>query len=181
MDVDGVLSDAGITYGSGGQEIKRFFVRDGQGLYLAKLAGIKLAVITVRESEAVFRRCNELNVDYLFQGIDDKWSILQRIMNEVGIDPEEIAYIGDDLVDIPVMEKVGFPVAVGDAVQEVKEVAKHVTQKKGGNGAVRETVEYILKGMGLWEKTLRDYFEKITSSPSKDGRTGSSESREPTR
>ena len=169
LDVDGVLSDGGITYGSGGLEIKKFYVRDGLGIFLAKLAGIKIAVITVRESEAVGRRCGELKVDYLCQGTSDKWKALSGIIDEMGIAASEVAYVGDDLVDIPVMRKIGFPVAVADAVGEVKALARYVTAMAGGRGAVRDAVEHILKGEERWDMTLEKYFDQIRSSD--DGTT----------
>jgi 3-deoxy-D-manno-octulosonate 8-phosphate phosphatase (KDO 8-P phosphatase) len=161
-DVDGVLTDGGIIYGSGDIELKRFHVTDGLAVRLAKLAGLKVAVITVRRSEAVRRRCSELKVDFLVQGTEDKWPVLSEILEKTGIHPRDVAYIGDDLVDIPVLQKVGYPVAVGDAVNEVKAVARYVTERRGGDGAVRQAVEHILNACGLWEHAIARYMEEIT-------------------
>ncbi len=162
MDVDGVLSDGGIYHGTGGVELKRFHVRDGMGVTLAIRAGILPVVITVRESEAVRRRAEDLKIAEVHQGILRKWDCLSEVLDRRGFTPEETAYVGDDVVDVPVMRRVGFPIAVGDAVEEVKREAKWVTAEGGGRGAVREAVEMILKHEGRWDEIVNDLISELS-------------------
>jgi 3-deoxy-D-manno-octulosonate 8-phosphate phosphatase (KDO 8-P phosphatase) len=162
MDVDGVLTTGGIIHGTGGVELKQFHVRDGMGITLAKRAGILPVVITVRESEAVRRRAEELKIEEIHQGIHRKWDCLEEILTRRGVDPEAVAYVGDDLVDLPVMRRVGLPIAVADAVDEVKQGAAWVTSQPGGRGAVREAVEMILKRDGKWESVLDELFNELS-------------------
>ena len=145
MDVDGVLTDGSIIYGAGDLEIKVFYVKDGQGITLARRAKIEIAFITSRVSDALIKRAKDLGVIEVHQGVKDKWECLKKIIKRYNITPKEVAYIGDDIIDIPVMKKVGFPVAVADAVEEVKNIAKYITKTPGGRGAVREVIEMILK------------------------------------
>ncbi len=144
MDVDGVLTDGSIIYGAEDIEIKIFYVKDGQGITLARRARIEVAFITTRISDALLKRAKDLGVIEVHQGIQDKLACIKKIMSRYNLTQEEVMYIGDDIVDIPVMEFVGFPVAVVDAVDEVKKIAKYVTKKPGGRGAVREIVEMVL-------------------------------------
>lgn len=145
LDVDGVLTDGSIIYGAGDLEIKTFYVKDGQGITLARKARIEVAFITSRISDALIKRAKDLGVIEVHQGVDDKWACLEKIMTRYNFEREEILYIGDDIVDIPVMRNVGYPVAVADAVEEVKKIAKYITKKPGGRGAVREVIEMVLK------------------------------------
>jgi len=145
MDVDGVLTDGSIIYGAGDLEIKVFYVKDGQGITLARRAKIEIAFITSRVSDALIKRAKDLGVIEVHQGVEDKWECLKKIIKRYNITPKEVAYIGDDIIDIPVMKKVGFPVAVADAVEEVKNIAKYITKTPGGRGAIREVIEMILK------------------------------------
>jgi len=150
MDVDGVLTDGGIYYGDG-IEIKRFHVQDGMGITLIIRAGIVPFIITARKSAATERRARELGIAETYQGIDDKLSCLEQLIRKHGIDYHEIAYVGDDLSDVSVMKKVGLPIAVANAVEEVRRLAKYVTSSRGGSGAVREACEYVLKINGFQE------------------------------
>jgi 3-deoxy-D-manno-octulosonate 8-phosphate phosphatase (KDO 8-P phosphatase) len=145
MDVDGVLSDGGIYYGDSGLEIKRFHVRDGMGITMLRNAGVVPFIITARRSEATARRARELGIDEAHQGIRDKLSCLRDIAGRHNAALEEISFLGDDLADLPVLGAVGLPMAVGDAVEEVKAVAEYVTSLPGGHGAVREACERVLE------------------------------------
>ncbi len=149
MDVDGVLTDGGIYYGDGQLEIKRFHVQDGMGITLLRKAGIIPFVITARRSVATERRARELNIRETFQGVRDKLECLERLIRRYGFSSEEIAYIGDDLSDLEILKRVGLPLAVANAVEEVRNIAHYVTKRSGGNGAVREACEYVLNHNGI--------------------------------
>lgn len=158
FDVDGVLTDGGIIYGTSGMEIKRFDCKDGLGLRLWLKAGFDLAIITGRESVAVSERAKDLNLKYIYQKCGDKAEVLKRFSLESGVPLKEICVVGDDIIDIPMMRSAGLAVAVGDASIECKEAAQLVTLKAGGRGAAREVIEYILKGRSLWDKVIADYY-----------------------
>ncbi|HEX2954933.1 MAG TPA: HAD-IIIA family hydrolase [Bacillota bacterium] len=151
MDVDGVLTDGGIMLGSNGEELKVFNVRDGMGLSLIRQAGIRTAILTGRSSEPVRRRAEELHITYCMQGLSDKKSALISLMEKESLDPEEVAYIGDDLNDLGPMTAVGLSIAVGDAAPEVGAAAAYRCRAAGGKGAVREAVELILKAQERWD------------------------------
>jgi len=155
MDVDGVLTDGRLYYTEEGERIKVFNVQDGLGIKLLQKAGIKTGVISGRESEALRNRLFELGVEEVFMGRFEKEGILEEILSRNGISAEEVGFVGDDLVDIPVLKRVGFPVAVGDASEEVKRYAVYVTMREGGKGAVREVVDLILALRG--EKPVKKY------------------------
>jgi len=159
-DVDGVLTDGKIIYAED-SETKQFAVIDGLGITLARRAGVEVAFITVRHSEAVRRRATDLGVIELHQGVRRKWDRLKEIMGRHGLSPAEVAYVGDDLVDLVPMRNVGLPIAVANAVQEVKEAAVFVTERRGGEGAVREAIEKILKAKGVWEDTKTKYLSEL--------------------
>ncbi len=158
LDVDGVLTDGSIVIDSEGRELKFFNVRDGHAIKLLQRAGIPVGFISGRFSEATLRRAKDLSVDKVYVGAKDKLSVFHDLLEELGTSEKKVCYIGDDLVDIPVMRRVGFPVAVGDAMDEVKKVAVYVTSLPGGKGAVREVAEIILKSKGLWEELTRRYY-----------------------
>ncbi len=168
FDVDGVLSDGKITIGQDGELAKSFHCRDGQGITLLHNAGIKTAIITGRRSEIVRRRAEELQITDVYQGVKNKNEAYEVLKEKYDLEDREIAYIGDDIVDLPVLVRVGLSCAVGDAVAEVKSEADYIASAYGGNGAVRECVELILKAQDKWhaivvgflggrasEKTLR--------------------------
>ena len=159
LDVDGVMTDGRIIYDSDGGETKAFDVKDGHGLKLLQRAGIRVGIITGRQSAIVARRAAELGIEIVYQGIKDKSVPFNEIMQTLALAPEEIAYVGDDIVDLPVMRKVGFSVTVADAVDDVKPFADMVTKRSGGRGAVREVCDFILKESGRWPAVTRHYFE----------------------
>ena len=156
LDVDGVLTTGAIYYGSDGFEMKGFHIHDGLGLKLLQQAGLLLAIISGKKSEAVARRLQELNIQHIYLGFEDKLPIYEKIKQELGLQDHEIAYMGDDLPDLPVLNEVGFAVAVSNAVAEVKKAADYVTEKRGGHGAVREVVEMILNVQGKWPQIVAD-------------------------
>lgn len=160
VDVDGVLTDGKIIYSDDAEE-KQFAVVDGLGITLAMRAGLEVAIITVRESEPVRRRARDLGIKEVHQGVRRKWERLKEIIDKSGFAPEEIAYVGDDLVDLIPMRRVGLPIAVANAVPEVVEAAVFVTERRGGEGAVREAIEAILKAKGIWEETKANYLSEL--------------------
>jgi 3-deoxy-D-manno-octulosonate 8-phosphate phosphatase (KDO 8-P phosphatase) len=157
VDVDGVLTDGGIIYTDRGDELKVFHVRDGSGLKLWQKIGKRSACITGRRSELVIRRCNELGISPVIQGVDDKRAALKTLLGEMKLKPEETCYIGDDVPDLGPMRDVGLAVAVADACPEALDDAHYVTAARGGQGAVREVIELILKCQGTWEDLIAKF------------------------
>ncbi|GAB6099441.1 hypothetical protein JCM16358_13200 [Halanaerocella petrolearia] len=144
-DVDGVLTDGRIILGNDGEEFKFFHVQDGMGIKLAQDAGIKTAIITGRESKLVERRADELKINEVHQNIDDKLGVFSDLLNRYGISEDEVAYIGDDVNDLPILDKVGLALTVDNGVSQVKKAADYITEHAGGRGAVREAIELILQ------------------------------------
>ncbi|HKW25179.1 MAG TPA: HAD hydrolase family protein [Terriglobales bacterium] len=184
FDVDGVLTDgtiwlfpapAGVQLstqqharkqgGEGGfgfvsqsmVEAKGFHAHDGTAISLARLAGIKTGLITKRISETVALRARDLKLDHAYQGIQDKLTVFEEILAKESLRPEQAAYVGDDVIDLPVMRNCGLGVAVANARAEVKDEAHYITEHRGGDGALRDVVEYILKAQGKWEEVVREY------------------------
>lgn len=157
LDVDGVLTDGGIIYNDNNVETKAFNVKDGLGIKLLMKAGINTAIVTGRTSKTLYHRCNDLGIDQIFDGVNNKASVLNRILEKADLTPEKIAFIGDDLPDIPLFKKVGLSIAVADAPETVRENADMITSAEGGKGAVREVCEAILKAKGLWEQILESF------------------------
>ena len=160
LDVDGVLTKGEIVYTSSGEEIKAFHAKDGLGLALAHRMGLQTAIITGRTSPMVERRAKELRISHIQMGSHNKSAGLQDLLHTLDLGAHEIAYMGDDLNDLGIMSKVGLAMTPLDGAPEIKEVAHHICQAKGGEGAVREAVEYILKQEGLWEDAVRSYREE---------------------
>jgi len=156
-DVDGVLTDGGIRLLDHGGQIVVFHIRDGMGVRLWREAGKKFGIVTGRELAAVRRRAEDLKFDVVRMGIDDKLPAVDAIAAELGIGREAICFIGDDLLDLRVIQAVGLGVAVADAAEEVRQAAKYTTSVRGGDGAVRELIEVILKNTGRWEEVMRRY------------------------
>src|SRR4030042_2562046 len=154
LDVDGVMTDGGIILGPGSMELKRFDARDGMGIALARAAGLRIAILTIRDSEAVRRRAMELGIDEVQQGLLHKEEGYQAILKKHGLKDEEVAYIGDDIPDIPILRRAGLSICVADGAQETKQVSHYVTRRRGGEGAVREVVEMLLDGMGKKEEAI---------------------------
>lgn len=157
-DVDGVLTDGGIILDSNGVETKRFDVKDGHGLKLLQRAGIQVALLTGRESQIVSYRADELQITEVIQGAKNKAEAYETLKARTGCQDAEIAYVGDDVVDIPVLRQVGLALAVEDAVDEVRAIAHYISSLPGGKGAVREIVQLILKTQNLWEGVLERYY-----------------------
>lgn len=157
FDVDGVLTDGAIIYGNDGGEMKAFNVQDGLGISLAHRAGLATAIITGRESEMVKRRGTELKITHIYQNALDKAVLLHQLCTDHSLNPAEVAYVGDDLNDLPVLLRVGFAAAVANAVPEVKEHVHYVARREGGRGAVREIIEYILRAQNKWDDVVAHY------------------------
>lgn len=154
IDIDGTFTDGSIYYDETGNEIKKFSVKDGVGLVIARACGIRIMVLTGRACGATERRMRELGVDYLFQEIKDKRSFLSRFMAEHDIKEEELGYIGDDLNDLAAMGLAGFVGCPADACREVRELAKYISPLRGGCGAVRDVIEYFLTEAGQWDAAV---------------------------
>lgn len=155
LDVDGVMTDGGIILIGQELEAKRFDVQDGMGVNLARFAGIKVGIVTSRISDAVIRRSTELGIDDVSQGTVHKADALDPLLKKYGIRPSEVAYIGDDIQDIPLLNRVGVSIAVQNAVAAVKECSIYTTQARGGHGAIREAVEWLLDLRGDKEKAYK--------------------------
>ena len=158
LDVDGVLTDGGIVYDDGGREIKRFHVRDGHGIKMIQRAGVEVGIITGRSSGVVAIRAKELGISLVRQGATDKVAAWREILASRGISPEGTAYVGDDIVDVPLLKSVGFAAAPADAEAYVLDAVDFVSSRGGGRGAVREIVEFILRSGGRWDAATSRYF-----------------------
>ena len=161
LDVDGVLTDGSILINDRGQEVKAFHVKDGHGLRLLMDEGIHVALISGRHSGAVRHRAEDLGIQGIHLGIKDKERLLQGILKEKGLQAEQVCCVGDDLPDLVMFQHAGLRIAVADAAPEVKEAAHWVTLKKGGQGAVREVCELILKAQGRWPQQETPERQKI--------------------
>lgn len=157
LDVDGVLTDGRIIYDSAGRDMKFFDVHDGLGVYLLKKAGIPTILITAKGSRAIKPRARDMRVEAVFENISPKTVVLDKILKKYKLNSDEVCFVGDDLVDLCLMKKVGFPIAVFNAAPEIKEVASYITLKQGGRGAVREVAELILKAQDKWEELVGLY------------------------
>ena len=157
LDVDGVLTNGVVYISSRGEELKAFHLRDGQGLKLLQRAGIGIVLLSGRFSEATARRAEELGIGEVYHGIIGKLPLYERILCEKGLGDEEVAYVGDDLMDLPILRRAGFSATIADGIEEAKDIAHYVTYRKGGEGAVREVVELILRSQGKWEEVTAIY------------------------
>jgi 3-deoxy-D-manno-octulosonate 8-phosphate phosphatase (KDO 8-P phosphatase) len=157
MDCDGVLTDGRIWLTEDGGEQKSFNTHDGLGLALLHRAGLRSGVITGRTSSGLARRAGELEIEFVRQGDPNKVEAFEEILRLAGVEEDEVAFVGDDLTDIPLMLRVELAVAVADAVEEVRSVAHFVTRREGGRGAVREVIELILKSQGHWNDLVEGY------------------------
>jgi 3-deoxy-D-manno-octulosonate 8-phosphate phosphatase (KDO 8-P phosphatase) len=157
LDVDGVLTDGRIIYDSKGRDSKFFDVHDGLGVYLLKKAGRTTVLITAKSSRTIKPRARDMRVAEIFAGVSPKSSVFNRILKRYNVVPEQVCFVGDDLVDLCLMNRVGFAVAVFNACAEIKNLAHYITQKKGGRGAVREIAELILKSQGKWQEMVGLY------------------------
>jgi len=160
LDVDGVLTDGTITYTEDGGEIKSFHTRDGLGIKLLQRAGIEVGLITARLSEAVTRRAGDLGLRHVYQKVTDKVTAYERIRADLGLQHAEIAYVGDDWLDIPLLIRVGFAATVADGAPEVKKLVHYVTRRSGGRGAVREICDLILEAREARDGLLADFLNR---------------------
>jgi 3-deoxy-D-manno-octulosonate 8-phosphate phosphatase (KDO 8-P phosphatase) len=156
MDVDGTLTDGTITYTANGTELKSFHARDGAGIKLLPKAGITAAIVSGRSSKATQKRAAELGIAEVHQGVSDKVATLDALRKRLGLEMTEVAFVGDDLTDVPAMRAAGFSAAPGDADPEARRVATYVCNAHGGRGAVREAIEHLLRSLGAWNDVLRD-------------------------
>lgn len=161
LDVDGVLTDGGIYLDDNGLESKRFDVRDGMGIRLLRQAGLSVGVVTARRSRSVAKRAEELALTFVHQGVQDKWSCLQQELRRAGIEPYQCAYMGDDLVDLGVLQRVGLATAPLDAVGEVRHRVHWVATHHGGRGAVRELAENLLHTQARWQAVIAPFVDPV--------------------
>jgi len=158
MDVDGTITDGSVTLLSqpdgSALEIKTFDAHDGQAMTLGRTAGLRLGVITGRESAALRRRMREMGVEFVYEKQPHKAAAFEEVLGKAGVTPSAVAFLGDDLPDIPVMKLAGLAVAVGNAAPEVKKISHYITKAVGGKGAARELIELILKSKGIWEQLI---------------------------
>ena len=159
FDVDGVLTNGSITYSEDDRELKSFNVKDGQILKYLKSSGIVIGAITGRSSKAVQRRCAELKLDFFEQGVADKWTVVQAKAHEYGLDYHEIAYLGDDLIDLRTISEVGLGVTPLDALEYIQSHADFISSKRGGDGVLREVGDLILDSQGKLEIILKEHLK----------------------
>jgi 3-deoxy-D-manno-octulosonate 8-phosphate phosphatase (KDO 8-P phosphatase) len=157
LDVDGVLTDGRLFYGPDGQALTAFHILDGHGIAMAIRAGLSLAIVTGRESEAVARRAREMGIREIHQKATDKLPVFEGLLAKSGLDASQAACMGDDLPDLPLLRRAGLAITVPDAVDEVRAAAHYVTRRPGGQGAVREAVELLLKSQSHWPAVLERY------------------------
>ena len=159
FDVDGVLTDGGLYLSDSGEEFKRFNSLDGHGLKMLKASGVELAIITGRTSRCVEQRAKNLGIARLYQGVEDKLAVMQSLLAELKLAPEAAAFMGDDVVDLPVMRRVGLALSVPAAPQVVRDHAHYVSLREAGHGAVREVCEMILDAQGTLDAQLAPYLK----------------------
>lgn len=157
LDVDGVMTDGGIIMDSQGNELKKFNVRDGHGIKVIQRYGIKVAILTGRKSKVVEYRAKDLDIKDVYQKVFNKKEVFEKILVKHKLSANEVAYMGDDIIDIPVLKRVGFSAAVADAVDVVKKSVDYIAKNRGGNGAVREICEMILKAQDKWKEVAAKY------------------------
>jgi 3-deoxy-D-manno-octulosonate 8-phosphate phosphatase (KDO 8-P phosphatase) len=159
LDVDGVLTDGRLYFDAKGEALKVFHVRDGHGIKMVQGAGIEVAMLSGRRSDAAFHRAKELGVHRFYEGLRDKVPVLSELLADLHLDPRQVAMVADELVDLPVMTRVGLAVAVADAVPEVKAAAHWVTPLPGGRGAVRQVCDLLLQAQGQWDQIAAVWLE----------------------
>jgi 3-deoxy-D-manno-octulosonate 8-phosphate phosphatase (KDO 8-P phosphatase) len=157
LDVDGVLTDGSLYFDSQGETLKVFHVRDGHGIKMAQRAGLEVALVSGRRSDAACHRARELEINRFYEGVRDKLAIFEELLAALNLTPAQVAAVGDELVDLPLCHRVGLAVAVADAVPELKAAAHWVTPLPGGQGAVRQVCDLILQAQGKWEELVRPW------------------------
>ena len=165
LDVDGVMTDGRIIFDSNGVESKFFNVKDGHGIKMVQRAGIEVAIISGRQSQVVANRAAELGIERVYQKATDKLRPYLELLEQTGLTDEQAAFMGDDVIDIPVLRRVGFAAAPVDAVAEVLPYVRYVTRNRGGWGAVREVCDLLLKEQGTWEEVTARYFGENGPTP----------------
>lgn len=160
FDVDGVLTDGKIIIGSNKTEYKNFNVKDGTGVTLGHYSGIKFAIISGRYSKVISIRARELGIKYVYQNVMEKIKPYENLKRKLKLKDDEICFIGDEIIDIPIMEKCGFAAAPADCIQEIKKYVDYICKNKGGEGCAREIIDMIIKDQGLWKKTLSKYLRR---------------------
>ncbi len=159
LDVDGVLTDGRLYFDAKGETLKVFHVRDGHGIKMAQRAGIEVAFVSGRRSDAAYHRAKELGINRFHEGVRDKVAVSEEIMAAMQIEAAQVAAVGDDLVDLPLMSRVGLSLAVADAAPEVLAAAHWVTSNPGGRGAVRQVCDLLIKAQGKWEEVVSPWME----------------------
>jgi 3-deoxy-D-manno-octulosonate 8-phosphate phosphatase (KDO 8-P phosphatase) len=157
FDVDGVLTDGSLSYGAEGEMVKTFNVHDGLGIKLLQEAGIKTAIISARRTPIVLARAKDLGIDYVHQGGHNKLPPFQALLAELGLKEEQVAFIGDDVVDLPLLRRVGFAVSVPNGRKEAQQHAHYITEASGGRGAVREACEFVLRASGNYDRVMAQF------------------------
>lgn len=157
LDVDGVMTDGRIWVDDAGNHLRGFCTQDGTAIRLWQRAGHAAAVVTAKSSEAVTRRVRELDIPHYAYGDENKLTGYLRVVREAGCEPREVCYVGDDVLDLAAMKRSGYPIAVANAVPEIREIAAYVTVRHGGDSAVREVVEHLLRAQGRWEEALKTF------------------------
>lgn len=157
LDVDGVLTDGKLHISTSGEELKSFHTQDGMGITLAHYVGMKTAIITGRQSAAVTKRATELKINYVYQAVDQKFEVLEQLLTDLQISLDQVCYIGDDVNDLPILNRVGFSAAPNNAVQFVKKQVEYVASKDGGSGAVREIIDHILQREFDYESLIESF------------------------
>ena len=159
LDVDGVLTDGRIHLGTGSDEGRTFFVRDGLAIKLAQTVGLQFGIVSGRDSPVVSRRAAELDIRHIHQGVHEKGERFEQIASETGLSPDQICFVGDDLIDIPAMRRAGFAASPADADPATKRFAHYVCERSGGNGAVREVIDMILKSGNRWDQAMERFLK----------------------
>ena len=157
FDIDGVMTDGSLFFSDDGKEYKAFNSLDGHGLKMLKQTGVELAIITGRNSQVVVHRARNLGINHVYQGVGNKLEAYQHLLAQLGYQPEQTAYMGDDVIDLPILIRCGLAISVPAAPHEVQQYAHLVTGREGGHGAVREACEFIMKAQGHYAALLADY------------------------
>ena len=163
FDVDGVLTDGMVFLHGDGTESKRFFIRDGTAVVVARRAGLKVGLISGRPSDATMQRASQLEFDFVHQVKSSKLAAFESVLTTAGVSAQQVAYMGDDLIDVPVLRRAGFSAAPADAIEEARDAAHWVSNFAGGAGAVRELVEFILKSQDRWESAVEEYYDYLAA------------------
>ena len=161
LDVDGVMTDNRLVYSDDGIESKSFYTRDGHGMVMLQKSDVEIGIITGRKSQLVTNRMNDLKVKHVYQGVPDKLPTFLKLVDELGLDMEEIAYVGDDILDLPILMRVGLSITPADGEIEVKPRVDYVSEFVGGRGCVREVCEIIMRSQGTWQQHMDFYLRDL--------------------